>query len=188
MYCQLHDVKQFVTSLQENETACINLTQHVFFDFDGVLVDSTATKTNAYREIFKPYGPEIVEKIVAHHQRHGGISRVEKIKYAHYNIIGDPSPERKIEEDAQKYSELVFEKVINTRWIPGAETFVKKHFRNIPLVKKILTHPDLWDVKHRPPPRANSPPTESFILYDESSSPGADDYIIDADYPVEGYL
>jgi len=114
--------------------------------------------------------------MVAHHQRHGGISRVEKIKYAHYNIIGDPSPERKIEEDAQKYSELVFEKVINTRWIPGAETFVKK---------KILTHLDLWDVKHRPPPRANSPPTESFILYDESSSPSADDYIIDADYPVD---
>jgi hypothetical protein len=30
--------------------------------------------------------------------------------------------------------------------------------------------------------------TESFILYDESSSPSADDYIIDADYPVEAYL
>ena len=56
------------------------------------------------------------------------------------------------------------------------------------LVKKILKHLDLWDVKHRPPPRANSPPTESFILYDESSSPSADDYIIDADYPVEAYL
>ena len=31
------------------------------------------------------------------------------------------------------------------------------------LVKKILKHLDLWDVKHRPPPRTNSPPTESFI-------------------------
>ena len=32
---------------------------------------------------------------------------------------------------------------------------------------------------------ANGPPTESFIIYDESSSPNADDYIIDADYPIE---
>jgi hypothetical protein len=46
----------------------------------------------------------------------------------------------------------------------------------------------LWDVKRKPPPRANGPPTESFIIYDEFSSPGADDYIIDADYPIETYI
>jgi hypothetical protein len=56
------------------------------------------------------------------------------------------------------------------------------------LVKKILQHLDLWDVKHKPPPRANSPPTDSIINLDECSSPGADDYIVDADYPVEAYL
>jgi hypothetical protein len=43
------------------------------------------------------------------------------------------------------------------------------------LVKKILKHLDLWDVKRKPLPRANSPPTESFIIYDESSLPSADD-------------
>ncbi len=105
----------------------------IFFDFDGVLVDSTATKTNAYREIFKPYGPEIVSKIVAHHQRHGGISRVEKIKYAHNSIIEDSSSEAEIEKHVQKYSDLVFEKVVRVRWIPGAEEFVKQHFQHIPL-------------------------------------------------------
>ena len=49
------------------------------------------------------------------------------------------------------------------------------------LVKKILKHLGLWDVKRKPPSRANSPPTESFIIYDESSSPSADDYLMDAD-------
>ena len=43
------------------------------------------------------------------------------------------------------------------------------------LVKKILKHLGLWDVKRKPPPRANSPPTESFIIYDEPSSPSTDD-------------
>ena len=42
------------------------------------------------------------------------------------------------------------------------------------IIKKILNHLGLWDVKRKPPPRANGPPTESFIIYDESSSPGAD--------------
>ncbi len=53
------------------------------------------------------------------------------------------------------------------------------------VIKKILKHLDLWDVKRKPPPRANGPPSEAFIIYDQSSSPGADDYIIDADYPIE---
>jgi len=56
------------------------------------------------------------------------------------------------------------------------------------LVKKILKHLSLWDVKHKPPPRANGPPTEAFTIYDDSSSPGADDYLMDADYPIETYL
>ncbi len=43
------------------------------------------------------------------------------------------------------------------------------------LVKKILKHLGLWDVKRKPPPRANSPPTESFIIYEELSSPSTDD-------------
>jgi hypothetical protein len=45
------------------------------------------------------------------------------------------------------------------------------------LVKKILKHLDLWDVKRKPPPCANGPPPEAFIIYDESSSHSADDYI-----------
>jgi len=53
------------------------------------------------------------------------------------------------------------------------------------IIKKILKHLGLWDVKRKPPPRANDPPNEAFIIYDESSSPGAEDYIIDANYPME---
>ncbi len=56
------------------------------------------------------------------------------------------------------------------------------------IIKKILKHLDLWDVRRKPPARANGPPTEAFIIYDQSSSPRADDYLIDADYPIETYL
>ena len=65
------------------------------------------------------------------------------------------------------------------------------------IIKKILKHLDLWEVGRKPPARANSPPTESFITYDKCSSPSVDDYIIDADrstlrlstgYPIETYI
>ena len=42
------------------------------------------------------------------------------------------------------------------------------------LVKKILKNLDLWDVKRKPPPCANGPPPEAFIIYDQSSAPSAD--------------
>ena len=45
------------------------------------------------------------------------------------------------------------------------------------IIKKILKHLGLWDVKHKPLARANGPPTESLIIYDESSTPSADDYL-----------
>jgi hypothetical protein len=54
--------------------------------------------------------------------------------------------------------------------------------------KKILKHLDLYDVKRKPPPCANGPPPEAFIIYDQSSAPSPDDYLIDADYPIETYL
>jgi len=56
------------------------------------------------------------------------------------------------------------------------------------IVKNMVKHSDLWDVKRKPPPRTNSPPTESFIIYENSSGPSAEDYIIDSDNLVEASL
>ena len=41
----------------------------------------------------------------------------------------------------------------------------------------------MWNIHLR-----RSPPTEAIVIYDESSVPSADDYLIEADYPIETYL
>ena len=48
------------------------------------------------------------------------------------------------------------------------------------LVKKILKHLGLCDGKRKPTPIANDPPSEVIIIYDESSLPSADDYLMEA--------
>jgi HrpA-like RNA helicase len=49
------------------------------------------------------------------------------------------------------------------------------------VIKKILKHLDLWEIKRKPRPIANAPPIEVFPAYDEQPVPSVDDYIIDPD-------
>ena len=56
------------------------------------------------------------------------------------------------------------------------------------IVKKILKHLGMWEVKRKPRPRANAPPIDVFPAYDEQPGPSADDYIINPDYPAEAYF
>ena len=51
------------------------------FDFDGVIVDSVNIKTEAFAEIYKPYGQKIVDRVINHHISNGGMSRFKKFKY-----------------------------------------------------------------------------------------------------------
>lgn len=52
------------------------------------------------------------------------------------------------------------------------------------IIKKILKHLGLWEVKRKPSPRANAPP----FIPDAYPIPSVDDYVIDADYPIEAYM
>lgn len=53
----------------------------IFFDFDGVIVDSVEIKTKAYEKIFRPFGIAAVNSIRQYHLDHGGIDRYKKIQY-----------------------------------------------------------------------------------------------------------
>ena len=56
------------------------------------------------------------------------------------------------------------------------------------VIKKILKHLGLWDVKRKPRPLANAPPIDVFPAYDDPPGPDADDYVIDPQYPAEFYF
>lgn len=105
----------------------------VFFDFDGVIVDSNPTKTEAFLTLFSDYDEDIVAKIVAYHQQHGGISRVEKIQYAHTHLIQQPLTDEELARWAARYSELVVEEVINVDWIGGAKEFLDSNLGALPI-------------------------------------------------------
>jgi hypothetical protein len=54
------------------------------------------------------------------------------------------------------------------------------------VIKKILKHVGLWEVKLRPQPRANSPP--SILVTDYANIQSTEQHYCDPDYPFEAYL
>ncbi len=96
----------------------------ILFDFDGVILDSLDVKTQAFYDMYLPYGKEIAERVKKHHLDNGGISRFEKFKLYHEEWLGIPTDESKIYELANEYSKQVFQGVINAPEVEGIRTFL----------------------------------------------------------------
>ena len=101
----------------------------IIFDFDGVILDSVDAKTQAFAELYEPYGKTVVQQVVKHHEANGGISRFEKIRYYHSNFLGTELSEIEIDNIADQFSQLALNKVLSSPYVPGAEAFIKKNYK-----------------------------------------------------------
>ncbi len=97
----------------------------IFYDFDGVIKESTQIKTAAFYELYLPHGKHIAEKAVKHHIEHGGISRFEKFKYYHQTFLGIALSDDEIQTLAALFSKLVFKKIIDSAYVSGALESIK---------------------------------------------------------------
>jgi phosphoglycolate phosphatase-like HAD superfamily hydrolase len=101
--------------------------KNIFFDFDGVIAESVSAKTDAFEEMYLPYGEEIAAKVVEYHKLHGGVSRYEKFKYYHKEFLNEIIDENKVNELADQFSNIVLDKVINSEEVLGAYYFIEKY-------------------------------------------------------------
>ncbi|MCF7822822.1 MAG: HAD-IA family hydrolase [Candidatus Marinimicrobia bacterium] len=97
----------------------------IIFDYDGVIAESVQVKTEAFAELYRPFGSEIVNKVILHHEANGGISRFEKFKMYHEQYLNIPLDEKGIDRLAQEFSDIILKKVIDSPYIRGAEDFLK---------------------------------------------------------------
>nr|WP_319375377.1 HAD-IA family hydrolase [uncultured Methanoregula sp.] len=98
----------------------------IILDFDGVVVESVAIKTEAFRELFS-FSPEHVAEIENFHLQNGGMSRYDKFEYIYRNILNERLTDEKKEELSERFSMLVMQKVIKAPFVYGAEIFIKKY-------------------------------------------------------------
>jgi phosphoglycolate phosphatase-like HAD superfamily hydrolase len=98
-----------------------------------VLTESADVKAAAFAELYGGYGAEVLAAVMAHHEAHEGISRIEKIRHCHREILGiDLSPEE-LAALARRYSDLVEDQVVACAWVAGAREFLEAHSGRLPL-------------------------------------------------------
>jgi len=100
----------------------------IIFDFDGVIAQSVEVKTEAFADMYKEYGKAVVNKVVQHHEDNGGMSRFEKFRLYHNTFLNKSITDYEISALADKFSNLVLEKVINSPYVPGVINYVKKSY------------------------------------------------------------
>lgn len=102
----------------------------IFFDFDGVIVESVDLKAEAFAYVFRDY-PEHKTEIVNLHHRHGGVSRFEKFKWIYRDILKEPLTEQKLKELGDEFSVYVFRRVIESPFTPGAREFLRRYHERL---------------------------------------------------------
>jgi|TARA_B110000240_G_C13501690_1_gene454129 phosphoglycolate phosphatase-like HAD superfamily hydrolase len=105
--------------------------KNIFFDFDGVIAESVSAKTDAFREMYAPYGEVIANEVVEYHINHGGVSRFEKFKYWEKKFFNKDISEDRVDELAKQFSNLVLNKVIVSDEVPGVNAFIKKYSKEL---------------------------------------------------------
>ncbi len=103
----------------------------IIFDFDGVILDSLNAKTDAFYQMYVPFGIEIAEKVKKYHLLNGGVSRYEKFKFWHKNYLNKDISKNEIDNLSDEFSELVVEKVINSKQVKGSIEFIKKYSKSL---------------------------------------------------------
>jgi phosphoglycolate phosphatase len=106
----------------------IEMSKVLIFDFDGVIADSNEVKAQAFAELYKSYGEEIIARVLEHHRKNGGMSRFEKFKYYHGVFLGQDLNKEALKQLSTQFSNLVFNKVVSSSEIKSSTKFIQRCF------------------------------------------------------------
>ena len=99
----------------------------IFWDFDGVIKDSVSVKSDAFEELFLPFGSDVAKKIRMHHEDNGGMSRYDKLPI-YLNLAGEKNSTNSISKYEKQFSKLVMNRVINSPWVEGVLEYIKTNY------------------------------------------------------------
>lgn len=99
----------------------------LFFDFDGVILDSVPLKASVFERMAEQIAPGHVERIMHHYWTHGGVSRLEKFRWIGTEVLLRPFTDDEIAQLGRQFREEVAVMAPHCDLIPGALAFLEEH-------------------------------------------------------------
>jgi HAD superfamily hydrolase (TIGR01549 family) len=91
--------------------------ENIIWDFDGVILNSMDVREYGFKEIFKRYPDEMVDKLIIFHKINGGLSRYVKIRYFFEEILKKSVVEDEVMELANEFSKLMKKELTNKKYL-----------------------------------------------------------------------
>ena len=85
----------------------------IFWDFDGVIMDSNAIRDQGFEQVLKDFPRHEVDQLLAFHKKNGGLSRYVKFRYFFEEVRGESISDEEVNEWAKKFSGYMFQSLVN---------------------------------------------------------------------------
>lgn len=91
----------------------------IFFDFDGVILDSMSIRDIGFEKIAREAtdSGEIINDFLSYHRYNAGLSRYVKIRYLYEEMLNIKISEEEINKIANNFSSLMREKLVNKDYL-----------------------------------------------------------------------
>jgi HAD superfamily hydrolase (TIGR01549 family) len=100
----------------------------IFWDFDGVLMDSNSVRDIGFQKVLADFPQDQVAKLMTFHQTNGGLSRYVKFRYFFEEIRKETVSEEEILIWAERFSVIMKELLVNPKLlIEKTLRFVKEN-------------------------------------------------------------
>jgi len=87
--------------------------QTIFWDFDGVILNSMSVRDKGFELVLKDYRDEQVEKLMQFHHKNGGLSRYVKFRYFYEEVLNEPLSDDRLSELTDAFSAIMLQELGN---------------------------------------------------------------------------
>lgn len=109
----------------------MNTIKTIFWDFDGVLMNSNKIRDIGFEEVLKEFPEAEVSELMKFHQKNGGLSRYVKFRYFFNDIRNEKISESELEKWTNRFSEIMLNLLIDPNLlIEETVSFVKENYKS----------------------------------------------------------
>lgn len=122
----------------------------LLLDFDGVILQSAALKTRAFAAIYQGADPRLLAEVLEYVERNGGVTRADKFAHIERTFFGREGGATDVARLAGMFRARVFDAVIASPFVPGAQRLLELAFPVIDLhVVSGTPHDELVEIVTR---------------------------------------